>query len=191
MEIFIENTFLLVGVISIALIVFSVMILNVQKEQHAIVNLTGNEFSGQNNRTESIQTDHGKDESKLRTVDLLAHFNEFELIQRLHQILVIERIYLQQGLTVGGFAKNLGVQPREVTQIFGELYGHSFKELTNMYRVEYAKEKIEEGFLDQFTLEALGFEAGFSSRTTFFNVFKKEIGLCPSEYWKNFLTVAA
>ncbi len=81
------------------------MILNVQKEQHAFVNLTGHEFTGQINRIKSIQTHHGKDESKLRTVDLLAHFNEFELIQKLHKILVLDRIYLQQGLTVAEFAK--------------------------------------------------------------------------------------
>lgn len=69
------------------------------------MNLTGHEFTGQINRIKSIQTHHGKDESKLRTVDLLAHFNEFELIQKLHKILVLDRIYLQQGLTVAEFAK--------------------------------------------------------------------------------------
>lgn len=123
--------------------------------------------------------------------NVLDQFDELELTQRIYQLLVLERIYLQQGLTVGEFAKKLGVQARIVTEILNKLYGHSFKELTNMYRVEYAKEKIEEGFLDLYTVEALGNEAGFSSRTTFFNVFKREIGVCPSEYWKNFLAEAA
>ncbi|HSF55287.1 MAG TPA: helix-turn-helix domain-containing protein [Algoriphagus sp.] len=119
--------------------------------------------------------------------DVLDQFDEQELTQKIYQLLVLEKIYLQQGLTVGEFAKKLGVQARIVTQIFDKLYGHTFKELTNMYRVEYAKERIEEGYLDLYTLEALGHEAGFSSRTTFFNVFKKEIGTCPSEYWKSSL----
>ncbi|MDO8966195.1 AraC family transcriptional regulator [Algoriphagus sp.] len=121
----------------------------------------------------------------------MEQFDELELTQKIYQLLVIEEIYLQHGLTVGEFAKKLGVQARIVTQILDNLYGHSFKELTNMYRIEYAKERIEEGFLDSYTLEALGQEAGFSSRTTFFNVFKKEIGICPSEYWKKYLAQAA
>ncbi|WP_168171890.1 AraC family transcriptional regulator [Algoriphagus sp. A40] len=123
--------------------------------------------------------------------NVLDQFDELELTQRIYQLLVVEEIYLQQGLTVGEFAKKLGVQARIVTEILNKLYGHSFKELTNMYRVEYAKEKIEEGFLDLYTVEALGNEAGFSSRTTFFNVFKREIGVCPSEFWKNYLAEAA
>ncbi|MDP3198633.1 MAG: helix-turn-helix domain-containing protein [Algoriphagus sp.] len=129
--------------------------------------------------------------TKQKSDDVLEQFDELELTQKIYQLLVIEEIYLQHGLTVGEFAKKLGVQARIVTQILDNLYGHSFKELTNMYRIEYAKERIEEGFLDSYTLEALGQEAGFSSRTTFFNVFKKEIGICPSEYWKKYLAQAA
>lgn len=128
---------------------------------------------------------------KSKPEEILEQFDELELIQRIHKLLVLEEIYLEKGLTVGDFAKKLGVQARIVTQILSELYGHTFKELTNMYRVEYAKTRIEEGFLDLYTLEALGQESGFSSRTTFFNVFKKEIGVCPSEYWKNYLEKAA
>jgi AraC-like DNA-binding protein len=40
--------------------------------------------------------------------------------------------------------------------------------------------------LEKFTLDSLGNEAGFSSRTTFFNVFKKEMLINPSDYWKKF-----
>lgn len=123
--------------------------------------------------------------------DILNQFDESDLIRKIYKLLVLDKIYLQQGLTVGEFAAKLGVQARIVTQIFEKLYGHTFKELTNMYRVEYAKERIEEGFLDHYTLEALGYESGFNSRTTFFNVFKREIGTCPSDYWKSYLAQVA
>lgn len=129
--------------------------------------------------------------AKQKNNDVLQHFDEVELTQKIYQLLIIEEIYLQPSLTVGEFAKKLGVQARIVTQILEKLYGHTFKELTNMYRIEYAKDRIEEGFLDSYTLNALAQEAGFSSRTTFFNVFKKEIGICPSEYWKKYLAQAA
>lgn len=138
---------------------------------------------------ESIEIQIENEEQK--TLDVLNQFDESELTGRIYELLVLQGIYRQQNLTVGEFAKKLGVQARIVTQILEKLYGHTFKELTTMYRVEYAKERIEEGYLDTYTLDALGKEAGFSSRTTFFNSFKKEIGICPSEYWKNYLKEAA
>ncbi len=64
--------------------------------------------------------------------------------------------------------------------------GKTTRELINFHRVKYAKEKITSGYLDQYTLDALGKEAGFSSRTTFFNAFKKELGQSPTAFWTDF-----
>lgn len=191
MEIFFGNTVLIASIVALIVIGFMFFVLTGQKKQAVHANLNRSEIPEQNELGKNDQVYEIDNKVKSKAEEILDQFDELELIQKIYKLLVVEEIYLQQGLTVGEFAKKLGVQARIVTQIFGELYGHSFKELTNMYRVEYAKNRIEEGFLDQFTLEALGNKAGFSSRTTFFNVFKKEIGVCPSEYWKNYLTQAA
>jgi AraC-like DNA-binding protein len=45
------------------------------------------------------------------------------------------------------------------------------------------KEKIKEGELKQFTLEALALSAGFHSRITFIRAVKKLKGVTPSEYF--------
>lgn len=191
MEIFFGNTVLIASIVALIVIGFMFFVLTGQKKQAVHANLNRSEIPEQNELGKNDQVYEIDNKVKSKAEEILDQFDELELIQKIYKLLVLEEIYLQQGLTVGEFAKKLGVQARIVTQIFGELYGHSFKELTNMYRVEYAKERIEEGFLDHYTMEALGQKAGFSSRTTFFNVFKKEIGVCPSEFWKNYLTQAA
>ena len=117
--------------------------------------------------------------------------DEFQLTKRIFDLFGEEKIYQNHGLNVGEFADRLGVKPRVVTQVLAKLSGTTFKELTNLYRVKFAVEKIEEGYLEKYTLEALGSEAGFNSRITFFNVFKKEMGVCPREYWKKCLSIAA
>lgn len=117
--------------------------------------------------------------------------DEFQLTKRIFDLFGEEKIYQNHGLNVGEFADRLGVKPRVVTQVLEKLSGTTFKELTNLYRIRFAVEKIEEGYLEKYTLEALGKEAGFNSRITFFNVFKKEIGMCPREYWKKCLSMAA
>lgn len=113
-------------------------------------------------------------------------FDEAGISEKIHLFFEVEQVYLNPNLMVADFGKMMKLPPREVTQILNNLYGHSFKELVNMYRVSFAKQKIEEGFLDQFTLDSLGGISGFSSRTTFFNVFKKELGVSPNDFWKKF-----
>ena len=49
----------------------------------------------------------------------------------------------------------------------------------------HAKKLLEEN--NQFTLEAIGFEAGFSSKSTFYATFKKVVDMTPSEFQKKSL----
>ncbi len=184
MKIILENSLLISSVSALVLIVVGLFILTKQKKNFEPIN--ARESGSPNPVKLEVQNHNGFDEEsvKSKSQEVLEKFDELELIQKIYKLLVLEKIYLQQGLTVTEFAEKLGVQVRIVTRLFGELYGHTFKELTNMYRVEFAKERIEQGYLDHLTMEALGQEAGFSSRTTFFNVFKKELGVCPSEYSK-------
>lgn len=109
-----------------------------------------------------------------------------EIREKLAGLLEEDKIYLKQGLLKNDFAKELGISPRHLPEVLDQFYGKGFKDLINQYRVSYAKEKIENGYLDVFTLESLGSEAGFNSRTTFFSVFKKELNLSPSDFWKRF-----
>jgi AraC-like DNA-binding protein len=95
-------------------------------------------------------------------------------------------IFKEKGLLVGDFAKQLGISVRELPLYFRHYFDSDFKSMVNDYRVCLARKKIEEGYLDDFTLEALGEHCGFSSRTTFFNAFKKKYGKSPSDYWKAF-----
>jgi AraC-like DNA-binding protein len=115
-----------------------------------------------------------------------SELSESEVRERLTKLLEQDQIFLIQGLLVNDFAKELGISSRYLRGVLERFYGKSFKDLINLHRVQYAKRKIEEGYLDKFTLDALGKDAGFSSRITFFNVFKKEMLINPSDYWKKF-----
>lgn len=61
----------------------------------------------------------------------------------------------------------------------------SFVETRNFHRVQYAKKLIANPEYANITLEAIGLEAGFGSRTTFFNAFKKFEKLSPSDFLKH------
>ena len=59
--------------------------------------------------------------------------------------------------------------------------GMSFEELINKTRVEYFVEIIKEPKVNNYTVEALAMEVGFSSRQRFYQPFKKYHGGNPSD----------
>jgi AraC-like DNA-binding protein len=94
-----------------------------------------------------------------------------------------ELIFREKELTVSDLAKLLKISVRHLPEILHQVYGKSFKDLVNHYRNQLAKEKIENGYLASFTLESLAEEVGYNSRITFYNAFKKEFQVSPSEFW--------
>ncbi len=107
-----------------------------------------------------------------------------ELKEALRILLEVDLIFKEKDLTVIEFAKRLKISVRYLPELLNQVYGKNFKELINLYRSQYAKRKIEEGYLEAYTLESLAELVGFNSRITFYNVFKKEFNLSPTEYWK-------
>ncbi len=97
-----------------------------------------------------------------------------------------EQIFTEIGMTLNQFANRINISPKLVSLVINREFDKNFNEFLNQYRIAYAITQIEEGYLDDYTLEALGETSGFNSRTTFFNAFKKERGCSPSEYWKKF-----
>lgn len=120
---------------------------------------------------------------------ILGKFDEIELSQKIGILFILNRIYLQKDLKVDDLAEKIGIQTRQLGRAFVLLYGHRFQEVTNMYRVEYAKKRIEAGYLKENTIEALSDLSGFGSQITFSNVFKKEFGKYPRGYSREYLSV--
>ncbi|NHE58610.1 helix-turn-helix domain-containing protein [Cyclobacterium plantarum] len=106
--------------------------------------------------------------------------------ERIISLLAEKKVYLASGLELAEFSKLLGIPKNLVSQVINKDFGKRFNELLNQYRITHAIQLIESGYLDNFTMEALAAQSGFNSRITFFNAFKKEKGISPSEYWKDF-----
>lgn len=109
-----------------------------------------------------------------------------DVVSRINQLMEHKKIFLDEGLLLNDFAKKAKIPVRVFPDVLNLMFQKNFKELILERRVHYAKEKIEQGYLDKLTLESLRSECGFGSRTAFFYAFKKEFGLSPNEYWKEF-----
>lgn len=109
------------------------------------------------------------EEAKESVPNLLAYMEE-------------KKPYLNEGLTLTDLAKQVGMSRNQLSFVINNGIGDSFYTFINKYRVEEAKRLIADPKNANFTILSLAFEAGFPSKSSFHNVFKKLTGLTPTEY---------
>jgi len=108
------------------------------------------------------------------------------ILEKLNQLLITEEIYKIPDLKVKDVAGQLNISPHQLSQIINQQLQKNFKLFINEYRVEKAKYLIQHNH--HFTLEAIGYECGFRSKSNFFLTFKKLTGDTPKIYKDSFLS---
>jgi AraC-like DNA-binding protein len=104
-----------------------------------------------------------------------------EDLLRLERFMEEERPYLRPDLTLLDVARQAGLPPRRLSALVNRGKGRNFSGWVNSYRVEAAKRRLADPAAGENLLELLQ-DAGFSSKSTFNAVFKRQTGLAPSEY---------
>ncbi|MEW7278727.1 helix-turn-helix domain-containing protein [Aquimarina sp. 2201CG1-2-11] len=106
-----------------------------------------------------------------------------EHIKKTLSVLVKKELFLNPNLTLDETAKELKVSKHALSQYLNEQLYKSFSSFINEYRIEKAKELLQTK--SNYTIESLGYDSGFNSKSTFFTNFKKITGQTPTEYQKN------
>ncbi len=97
---------------------------------------------------------------------------------------IIEKeLFLDLNITIDKIAIELGVPKYILSQYLNDNQGKSFSTFVNELRVEKAKALLQRN--KHFTIEGIGWESGFKSKSTFFKAFKKYTGKTPLEFKKN------
>jgi AraC-like DNA-binding protein len=90
--------------------------------------------------------------------------------------------FRKTGYSIGDLSSELNIPAYQLSAFINQQYAKNFNELVNEHRVDYLvrKSQTSDDF-SQYTLEALGKEAGFNSRAAFIAAVKKVTGRTPSE----------
>ncbi|SHK71135.1 helix-turn-helix domain-containing protein [Chryseobacterium polytrichastri] len=122
-----------------------------------------------------VEDDSPQEYKESITVDNL-YFQKLELLCK------DQHIYTDSTLNREKVAEKLGISAGYVSQIVNTITGDNFAHYINQYRVEAVKEMISNPEYENYTLLTIGLESGFTSKTTFYNAFKKVTGQTPNEY---------
>lgn len=103
-----------------------------------------------------------------------------DIFKRIERAVVDDGLHRRAHLTLADVASATLLTEREVSRAINSVGGRSFCDYINNYRVREVCATMESG--GTATILDLAFEAGFTSKSSFNAVFKRETGMTPSEY---------
>ncbi|WP_426483721.1 helix-turn-helix domain-containing protein [Flavobacterium sp. 2] len=102
------------------------------------------------------------------------------LTQKLEKIMNEKALYKNPNLSLKDLSKEINVSSHQLSQFLNNNLGKNFTSFVNEFRINNACEIIASN--DKLTLESVGYDVGFNSKSTFFAAFKKHTGTTPLNY---------
>jgi len=106
-------------------------------------------------------------------------------LEKLLQTMETDKLYLDENCSIHSVAQAANIPYHHLSRILNTNLNKNFFTFINEYRIVEAKKMLSDSLYIQFTIEAIAFECGFGSKTTFNNAFKKCTGLTPQQFRKS------
>ncbi len=94
----------------------------------------------------------------------------------------LSKPYLNPDYSLSTMSADIDIPVHHLSYYFNEHLNINFNTWKNDHKINYVIDLMEKGSYELLTLDAIAKQAGFGSRTTFFNAFKQKTGLTPSEF---------
>ncbi len=103
-----------------------------------------------------------------------------KFIELMHE----EKLYLVPNLNLKMLADKMMITQRTLSAFFNEVLDSNFYDSINTFRVDEAKSKLKSDEIINYSIEGIGLASGFSSKSSFYRVFKNKTTLSPLAYKK-------
>lgn len=96
-----------------------------------------------------------------------------------------EQPFLNPDFSISDIVLHIKAPQNHVSYCITQLMGTKFSKLKSELRIKYALELLKNGSNSLITIEAIGKQSGFKTRSNFYSAFKDETGFTPTEYINN------
>lgn len=107
-----------------------------------------------------------------------------EQIESIKTIIKTQKLFLNPQFSLSFLAEKLNLNESYLSHTFNQNSTVNFSEYVNKLRIKEAQQLLKNKQFENYTIIAIGLEAGFNSKSTFYNRFKKEVGVTPTQYRK-------
>ncbi len=95
-----------------------------------------------------------------------------------------EKLFTDHELSLISLAQKIEISHKLLSQYINQQFGVNFNDFINAYRVDEAVRMMQDETRNNLKLEVIASESGFSSRASFFAIFKKMKGQTPAAFRK-------
>lgn len=121
-----------------------------------------------------------KRETKIKkTINTNSTFNKIETK------IITEQLYLNPNLNLSLLSNLLGLSEGYISQQINTNSEINFNDYINKLRINNAKETLTNKDFNNYTIESIGLESGFNSKSSFYAAFKKFTNQTPVQYKKD------
>ncbi|WP_025740902.1 AraC family transcriptional regulator [Aquimarina pacifica] len=107
-----------------------------------------------------------------------------EYMDRILEFMEQEKPYLDHEIKQSDIADKLNISVHLFSEVLNVCFQKNFNNFINLYRIDRAKQLMKNPQYANYKILAIGYEAGFPSKTSFNRIFKNLVGLTPSEFQK-------
>lgn len=100
----------------------------------------------------------------------------------IEQLFKEQKIYRQDDVTLNKISKLTKHQPYLISKAINEVFHQTFPEFLNSYRVKEAKQRLAQDINKSLSIESIAYDSGFSTLSSFYSSFKKNVKMTPAEY---------
>ena len=111
------------------------------------------------------------------------------MYRSLCELMEKERLYADSQLNRESLAEKLGTNRTYLSQVITDNGGVSYPQFVNTYRVNEAVRVLSDRSKADYPLKQLCSDIGFSSLSTFYKIFKEQVGITPSAYRKSYADI--
>ena len=109
----------------------------------------------------------------------------FDVNESIIDYLHTKKPYLNPDFDISDIAFDLKIPQNHISYCISNIMNTRFTKLKSELRIQHAIELLQDGHNSSITIDGIGIQSGFKTRSYYYEVFKKETGFTPSEYLEN------
>ncbi|MEM9077358.1 MAG: helix-turn-helix domain-containing protein [Bacteroidota bacterium] len=113
----------------------------------------------------------------------LISFKEMQaIVDQVNSYIKDSEVYIDKNLTIASVAEALKIHPKRISMSINKICQENFNSYINRYRIEKAEKMLTDRNLINLSIEGIGIEVGFQSKSAFYSAFKRKTGTTPNQY---------
>ena len=121
-------------------------------------------------------------EDSKKKQDFISEEDVENTISAIQEYIEASKCFTKQDFTIIDLADAVNIHPKRISYAINKALDVNFNSYINNFRVEYAKELFQSDRAKNLSIEGIGMEAGFHSKSTFYSSFNKLEGTTPAKF---------